>query len=922
MKKHVFVIILIFTILFAEAQQNNGVYSFDKTRNTVELDITKIFHIERRIHILYALSQDDRFSIAAIGEDGIFAINTSKNNTKTDLYADFTTFFEEEEAAYNSMTKEKLGDAYLEWKAQLPENFVASIMMDYYVNNRQNNLCAHADPFCTDNGLYMFPAGTNAGSGETGPNYNCLHSTPNPAWYYMRIDNPGGISIYMYSEPGEDIDFCAWGPFDDPVASCPNGLTSDKVVSCSYSSSATETCAIPGSAQTGEYYILVITNYSNHECNINFSKVGGNGTTDCSIMPPMVWYENACYGSNLTLHAQEVNNATYSWTGPNGFTSTEMEPTINNITFNNSGTYECSITVGTQTSDPMSIDVNVIPNLNLTIDSPSTVSVGVNTMFTGNVTTSPSGHDNAIVEWDRTWDFGDGTGTETGQTVTHTFNAMGTYTVTHTVIARNDAGESCQVTETKQITVDQVSAYITANDYLLCEGESTTLMVNLPNGAGSFTYSWQPSNMIEGSNTLQEVTTKPLTQTTAFTCTLTDAYGNSFTTPQTAIMVKQYPVTNLSVVNPILINNVSTTILGSTVTLLANAYQGADYTWEPASMIYNIIEPWKVVVKPEQIGETTFHVTIDDSGCVSEEDIVIKALPPVSNTSITASEDVVCEDAIITLSATSEGGCGEYTYYWEPSEWIDGSNTMQTVTTKALKNDITFTCTATDKLIPNSTNSSDSGSKQIDIHNKPSVDSQLIGLSNVIPGIGYMPYVYEYSINEESLSGYDIENAEFTWEIYSYYDTPNHIPGTTYESSWAVYPDENNPKKAYVYVDNYGNSLLICTITSICGSAQTKKFIYTDGYEIGMSVDENNYDNLINIFPNPSNGDIYIDYEGIASPLTISILSYNGILIDQFKADSESKVMRYSMNGVANGLYFIKISGNDFVVTKKFVLSK
>ena len=132
------------------------------------------------------------------------------------------------------------------------------------------------------------------------------------------------------------------------------------------------------------------------------------------------------------------------------------------------------------------------------------------------------------------------------------------------------------------------------------------------------------SDMIEGSNTLQEVTTKPLTQTTAFTCTLTDAYGNSFTTPQTAIMVKQYPVTNLSVVNPILINNVSTTILGSTVTLLANAYQGADYTWEPASMIYNIIEPWKVVVKPEQIGETTFHVTIDDSGCVSEEDIIIK----------------------------------------------------------------------------------------------------------------------------------------------------------------------------------------------------------------------------------------------------------------------------------------------------------
>lgn len=922
MKKFVFVLVLVFSLVFAEARQNNDLYTFDKTRNTIELDITKIFHIEHRTYLLYALSQDERFSISMTGEDGVFAINQSSDDTKTDLLKDFTDFYEEEEAVFSSMTKEEAGNTFPEWKAQLPESFVASIMMDYYVNSRQNSTCASADPFCTDNGLYMFPAGTNAGSGETGPNYNCLHSTPNPAWYYMRIDNPGGISIYMYSEPSEDIDFCAWGPFDDPVAYCPDGLTGDKVVSCSYSSSATETCAIPGSAQTGEYYILVITNYSNHECNINFSKIGGNGTTDCSIMPPMVWYENACYGSNLTLHAQEVNNATYSWTGPNGFTSTEMEPTINNITFNNSGTYECSITVGTQTSDPMSIDVNVIPNLNLTINNDDNICVGVNTMFTGTVTTSPPGHDNAIVDWERVWNFGDGTGEEHGEAVAHTFNAMGTYTVTHTVTARNDADQTCQVTMTKQITVDQVTAYISADDYALCEGESTTLTLNMSTGAGNYTYNWQPANMIEGSNTLQVVTTKPLTQTTEFTCTLTDPQGNSFTTPQTAIMVKQYPETNLTVVNPVLISNVPTTILGSTITLLANAYQGATYTWEPFNMIYNNVEPWKVVVKPEEIGETTFHVTIDDNGCISEEDIVVSALPPVANTSVTASEEIVCEDATITLSATFEGGCGEYSYYWEPSEWISGDNTTQTVTTKALKDDITFTCTASDVLMPTCTYGSDSGSKHINIRNKPSVDSDLIGQSNVIPGIGYMPYVYEYEINEASLTGYDIENAEYLWKISSYYDTPNHIPGTLYESSWTVYPDEYNPKKAYVHVDNYGNALLTCKITSVCGSALTKKFIYTDGYNNGMSVDENDYDNLISIFPNPSNGDVYISYEDIASPLVISIFSYTGTLIDQFYADTDNNVMRYSMNGFANGLYFIEISGNGFVVTKKFVLSK
>ena len=102
----------------------------------------------------------------------------------------------------------------------------------------------------------------------------------------MRIGDPGAIDIYMYSTPAVDIDFCCWGPFEDPTAPCPNGLTADKVVDCSYSIYDTEHCIIPN-GQTGEYYILVITNYSNQPCNINFSKVAGSGDTDCGILPPV-----------------------------------------------------------------------------------------------------------------------------------------------------------------------------------------------------------------------------------------------------------------------------------------------------------------------------------------------------------------------------------------------------------------------------------------------------------------------------------------------------------------------------------------------------------------------------------------------------------------------------------------------------------
>ncbi|SMD16873.1 PKD-like domain-containing protein, partial [Pedobacter nyackensis] len=53
-----------------------------------------------------------------------------------------------------------------------------------------------------------------------------------------------------------------------------------------------------------------------------------------------------CVGNPLTLSAQQVNGATYTWTGPNGFTSNLQNPVINNVTLNNEGVYSVRITVG------------------------------------------------------------------------------------------------------------------------------------------------------------------------------------------------------------------------------------------------------------------------------------------------------------------------------------------------------------------------------------------------------------------------------------------------------------------------------------------------------------------------------------------------------------------------------------------------
>ena len=338
-------LILLAMPLKQQAQQP----AFSNNELTISFDITEIANYDERVYFLYNLVNDGRFSAENGKEDGLFVISAA--NGDQDLTSAFAEFKEQNALAFRKMNKEQASETAFAYKSLLPKDLMQSLMTDIYIQWRQNNMCANADPFCTDNGMYQFPAGVNAGSGESGPNYDCLHSTPNPAWYYMRIANPGAMTIHMYSTPSHDIDFCCWGPFDDPVSPCPYGLTTPKVVSCSYSLASTENCQIPSSAQTGQYYILVITNYSNAACNISFSKTAGSGTTDCSILPPLV--ENGgpyCVGETITLTGNAQSGATYNWSGPGGWTATGQTVTRPNCTMAMSGQYTCTIHVGNQSN--------------------------------------------------------------------------------------------------------------------------------------------------------------------------------------------------------------------------------------------------------------------------------------------------------------------------------------------------------------------------------------------------------------------------------------------------------------------------------------------------------------------------------------------------------------------------------------------
>lgn len=321
-----------------------------------------------RVFMAYALHESDDFGLSL---DEASQVIAHCSDGDEEALGAFLRLKHIEFEDYARLDKCAFGDLFDTWRAALPEVvYVALLKQENLRAATQNNFCNTSEPFCTDNGLYEFPAGVNAGSGESGPYYDCLRTRPNPAWYYMRILDPGDMDIYMYSTPQVDIDFCCWGPFDDPLEPCPNGLTRSMVVSCSYSTSWNETCQIRN-AQEGEYYILLITNYSNRTCNIHFSKTDGEATSDCSILPPLVGCDGpVCVGDDLVFTANGLSGSTYHWFKVGGtWTSNDQNPVLHNATADMSGTYGCAITNGENQSDTTYLEVVVGENLFVHIDT-------------------------------------------------------------------------------------------------------------------------------------------------------------------------------------------------------------------------------------------------------------------------------------------------------------------------------------------------------------------------------------------------------------------------------------------------------------------------------------------------------------------------------------------------------------------------
>jgi len=145
-----------------------------------------------------------------------------------------------------------------------------------------------------------FPAST-AGSSGSGASYGCINNADNPAWFYTQVTSSGQININVSSSNGTDIDVICWGPFQDMSNACSQTTFSPNlnVVDCSFSLNSNEPISI-NNAIEGQYYFIMVSNYSNNPTNIIFQYLPSTGHA-CNLNAGISGFIYNDVNSNCTL---------------------------------------------------------------------------------------------------------------------------------------------------------------------------------------------------------------------------------------------------------------------------------------------------------------------------------------------------------------------------------------------------------------------------------------------------------------------------------------------------------------------------------------------------------------------------------------------------------------------------------------------
>jgi hypothetical protein len=262
-----------------------------------------------------------------------------------------------------------------------------------------------------------------------------------------------------------------------------------------------------------------------------------------------------CTGQTLSLSASG-STTSYSWSGPNSFSSASQNPTRAISSTADGGTYSVTATTSGCTSGTGTISVTV----NETPAAPTAADV---TICSGNSATLTATAPGGTYQWYNA--SSGGTLLQTGATyITPALTSNTTYYVQTTINGCTSSRSAVNV------SVTSLPAAPTASNATICEGSSATLTATAPGG----TYQWYDA--ASGGNLLQTGATYVTPALFANTTYYVQTTVNGCTSTRTAVTVTVNPIPAAPTANGVAI------CAGNSTTVAATA-PGGTYGWYTAS---------------------------------------------------------------------------------------------------------------------------------------------------------------------------------------------------------------------------------------------------------------------------------------------------------------------------------------------------
>ncbi|GAB2637398.1 hypothetical protein GCM10027035_33890 [Emticicia sediminis] len=378
-------------------------------------------------------------------------------------------------------------------------------------------------------------------------------------------------------------------------------------------------------------------------------------------IPNITTNSPVCTAMPLTLNSSNVRSNTgntYSWIGPNAYSSTNQNLSFSETTVALSGVYSVAITDANGCTATTSTPVIVNPLPIPTIGSNTPICTGFTLNLTSLNTRNTNGNTYA-------WT-GPNTYTSSNQnpSITNANTLMsGTYSVTIT-----DAN-GCTATATTNAIVNSLPTLSVSNNSPICTGFTLNLTATNTRSETGNSYAWAGPNAYTSSNQNPSITNTNTSMSGTYSVTITDVNGCTATATTNAI-VNPLPTPSVSNNSPI--------CTGFTLNLNATntrSETGNSYAWTGPNAYTSANQNPSFINATTSLSGVYSVIITDANGCTATAttSVIIKPKPPVPVISV-PSQVVVCFPSTLTLTAS--GCAGAVT-------WSDNS-TGSTITLSAI----------------------------------------------------------------------------------------------------------------------------------------------------------------------------------------------------------------------------------------------